>query len=182
MAELPVGFLTADDEKILTEYATGKENVVELGCYKGRSAAIMSRVAKHVTSIDIFENTSLIDSEEQREHYERDFDETRYMAYVQKTLDGFPNVTLVSGLTYLTAKDHENVDLLFIDADHSYKGVSRDFYAWFPSIKVGGNIIFHDYSGTYPEVVQFVNELKKDTKLQFIRNAGNCAVFEKVSE
>lgn len=36
------------------------------------------------------------------------------------------------------------IDLLFIDGDHSYEGVSRDIAAWLPYVKPGGVAIFHD--------------------------------------
>lgn len=34
---------------------------------------------------------------------------------------------------------------LFIDGDHSYEGCKEDFNNWFPKVKSGGSIIFHDY-------------------------------------
>ena len=35
------------------------------------------------------------------------------------------------------------IDLLFIDGDHSYKGVKRDL-PWLTLVKPGGTVIFHD--------------------------------------
>ena len=37
------------------------------------------------------------------------------------------------------------IDLLFIDGDHSYKGVSKDFDLYFPLVNKGGFIVFDDY-------------------------------------
>ena len=45
---------------------------------------------------------------------------------------------------YIKAFD-QPIDLLFIDADHSYEGVSRDYKNWAPLVKSGGFIAFHDY-------------------------------------
>jgi len=36
------------------------------------------------------------------------------------------------------------VDFLFIDGDHSYEGVTKDFLMYFPLVKKGGIIAFHD--------------------------------------
>lgn len=45
----------------------------------------------------------------------------------------------------------EKVDLLIIDADHSYEGVSRDMRAWLPHLVPGGLVFFHDYSASGTE-------------------------------
>ena len=36
-------------------------------------------------------------------------------------------------------------DFVYIDADHSYKGVMADLEAWYPKIRKGGMIAGHDY-------------------------------------
>ena len=35
-------------------------------------------------------------------------------------------------------------DMLFIDADHTYQGVSIDYHAYRPLVRAGGIIVFHD--------------------------------------
>lgn len=37
------------------------------------------------------------------------------------------------------------VDMVFIDADHSYEGCKGDIEAWLPNIKPGGILAVHDY-------------------------------------
>ncbi len=39
----------------------------------------------------------------------------------------------------------QTIDTLFIDGDHTYDGVMRDILCWWPKVKKGGTIIFHDY-------------------------------------
>jgi predicted O-methyltransferase YrrM len=39
-----------------------------------------------------------------------------------------------------------NIDLLFVDGDHSLAGVRRDFESFAPSINPDGLIVFHDSS------------------------------------
>jgi predicted O-methyltransferase YrrM len=46
-------------------------------------------------------------------------------------------------LTERLVGDH-GVDLLFIDGDHSYEGVERDYLAYSPLVRDGGVIAFHD--------------------------------------
>lgn len=39
----------------------------------------------------------------------------------------------------------EEVDMIFIDGDHSFEGCLGDFDNWLPHIKIGGVIAFDDY-------------------------------------
>lgn len=38
----------------------------------------------------------------------------------------------------------DRLDILFIDGDHTYSGVKRDFELWSPLVRPGGYVIFHD--------------------------------------
>ena len=59
----------------------------------------------------------------------------------------------------------EKVDFLFIDGDHTYEGVSRDFHNYKQLVKPGGIIAFHDIvrhqKDTQAEVDQLWSELKQ---------------------
>ncbi len=58
----------------------------------------------------------------------------------------------------------KKIDVLFIDGDHSYAGVKKDFELYEPLVAKGGIIIFHDICkhATAPEceVEKFWNEIK----------------------
>jgi predicted O-methyltransferase YrrM len=67
------------------------------------------------------------------------------------------------------------LDLLFIDGDHSYAGVRRDFEMYAPLVRQGGMIAFHDIARHPPErrceVSRFWAELKNSYKhLEIIAN------------
>ena len=59
----------------------------------------------------------------------------------------------------------QSLDILFIDGDHTYEGVKRDFFAYSPLVRPGGVVAFHDIvehardSGC--EVARFWNEIKQ---------------------
>ena len=51
------------------------------------------------------------------------------------------------------------VDFVYIDADHSYKGVWDDLCIWYPKVKIGGIIGGHDYEHpAFPGVKQAIDE------------------------
>lgn len=54
-------------------------------------------------------------------------------------------------------------DLVLIDGDHSYEGVSGDFQRYWPLVKPGGFLLIDDYGApSWPSVTRFVDELKSD--------------------
>lgn len=58
------------------------------------------------------------------------------------------------------------VDFLFIDGDHSYEGVRRDFLDYGPLVRPGGLVAFHDIrshsAGLGGEVPRFWAEIRED--------------------
>ena len=52
-----------------------------------------------------------------------------------------------------------SLDFVFIDAAHDYFNVKNDILAWYPKIKKGGFIGGHDYAGNFPGVNQAVEEI-----------------------
>ena len=60
--------------------------------------------------------------------------------------------------------DGQQLDFLFLDADHTYGGVKQDFEMYSPLVRSGGIVTFHDIhtykQGTGCEVAQFWNEIK----------------------
>lgn len=69
--------------------------------------------------------------------------------------------------------DGRKIDLLFIDGDHSYRGVKKDFQLYSPLVKQNGLIVFHDIL-CHPKVPEckvdkFWNEIKHRYKnMEFI--------------
>jgi len=53
-------------------------------------------------------------------------------------------------------------DLVFIDADHSYNGVTADIKAWMPKIRKGGIISGHDYTDGLERKGCFVKQAVDD--------------------
>lgn len=57
----------------------------------------------------------------------------------------------------------DSVDVVFVDADHSYEGCLRDLRAWYPKVKTKGRFLGHDAvpnGGVIEAVRQFASEHK----------------------
>jgi len=55
------------------------------------------------------------------------------------------------------------IDLLFIDGDHRYEGVRKDFEMYSPLVRKGGIIAFHDVCPGPPDAVGGVPSFWKET-------------------
>lgn len=74
----------------------------------------------------------------------------------------------------------KKIDALFIDGDHTYKGVKQDFEMYSTLVGPGGIIAFHDIANPADEnfgVQQFWNEIKNDYNHREIINAENQVGF-----
>lgn len=61
------------------------------------------------------------------------------------------------------------LDYLFIDGDHSYEGVKKDFELYSPLVRAGGVIVFHDivpHKGSDCKVDEFWQEIKQKFKFK----------------
>src|SRR5256884_4232168 len=56
------------------------------------------------------------------------------------------------------------IDLLFIDGDHEYEAVRRDFEDWSPHLREGGIIIFHDTNGSWLGPTQLAREQRSEER------------------
>ena len=50
-----------------------------------------------------------------------------------------------------------SLDWVYIDGDHTYNGVSKDFMNYSPFVKSNGLIVFDDYTVNYPGIVEFID-------------------------
>lgn len=76
----------------------------------------------------------------------------------------------ISGTNYIQSDSHlvewdKPIDVLFIDANHSYEDCKQDIEKYSPFVKKGGVILFHDCDETSPGVVQAVNEFSNKVEL-----------------
>lgn len=71
------------------------------------------------------------------------------------------NVTIIRKESLEATNDFasNSLDLVFIDAIHTYISCKRDIEEWLPKIKKGGLLCGHDYNIQFFGVIQAVNEI-----------------------
>jgi predicted O-methyltransferase YrrM len=126
--------------------------IVELGSWQGKSSLIL---AKGIASkrhpvlycIDPFDAT---DDGARSEDYSRRQSQMS-SPLLNQFIDNMKKnrvyevAKVLRGMSYEFSKGFtEKIDLLFIDANHEYDAVMRDFEEWSPHLKPGGIIAFHD--------------------------------------
>lgn len=151
--------------------------IVELGSSTGKSTACLAvgsaeGAAVPVYAIDLWQQGArdadgfrrIREGEEPGQSRGGEFSEqtwTNFQARMVKW-DTSRLVVPITGATQDEAEGFTNpIGLLFIDAEHSYKAVKRDFAMWTPKVVEGGTVCLHDYHrghSTKQGVKQIVSE------------------------
>ncbi len=151
------------------KYFTKDMTVVEIGSFAGVSTWALAHYAGEVIAVEPHGDfaagigpTSDIGPNDY--HIDTVIDSFAYM------LEQNNNVKHLKMFSEDAAKlyDDDSVDGIYIDADHSGKGVTRDIKAWFPKVRPGGVIAGHDwgYGGIKVAIIKFVTyELEWDAPL-----------------
>lgn len=72
------------------------------------------------------------------------------------------------------------VGVLWIDGDHSYEGVRRDFELWFPKLAAGGWVAFHDTVTEFPGTTRLVREVLRRDDVERIGLIASTVYARKV--
>jgi predicted O-methyltransferase YrrM len=132
--ESPESQVSDDEMACLLSYANNAEVIVEIGCYEGKTTAMLAgQTTGKVYSIDPFFKGRV---------------GVCYGELIAKTQcrrQGLDNIEFIKAFSYEAAPGFgEPIDLLFIDADHRYEAVKRDWEDWFPKVRNGGVVALHD--------------------------------------
>lgn len=136
-----------------------KSVVLEIGSYGGLSSAYllsgMQKKNSFLYSIDPFGSDIDIQKKIVGKYKNMDYREVEYASLkkkptklkVSRTLKGlgFSNFKLVEGYSFdVVKKWNKIINLLFIDGNHEYKIVKKDFLDWTKFLKKGGIVVLHD--------------------------------------
>jgi len=185
-------WMTTEEIQLLQKYAQlAKTQIVEIGCaFGGSTIALISAapVDCQVLSIDPFVPDSM-------GHWAASAAACKFaVTTATQTLHNREpkNWLLISDFSFNVVQDwNDLIDLLFIDGDHHYEAVKKDFEQWSPYVKTGGIILIHDsrrpdnippheFVTGWPGPTKLVKELEFHTEFEIIDYVDSLTVFKKL--
>lgn len=146
---LPTGWFTKEDVEryqLLCEEVPEGGTIVEIGVWQGRSLCSIAGVIKgrslKVVAVDTFDGTPGVKVVHNAEGKLQEVFENNI-----ETFGIRDHVTVMRGASAEIGNAFEgDVDLVFIDGEHSKEAVEKDVRAWWPKVAMGGKLAGHDYS------------------------------------
>jgi beta-1,4-mannosyl-glycoprotein beta-1,4-N-acetylglucosaminyltransferase len=150
----PTGFFSDENAiayRELLNLLPENSKICEVGVWKGRSLSMVSDVIRNkklqVTAVDHFKGTP-------NEYDDHLVKAARDADIKMQFLDNMANAQIIEQLRMIPRSSEEaaaivpdnSLDLVFLDADHSYDGFTKDLQLWFPKVKSGGIIAGHDFA------------------------------------
>ena len=156
--------------------APAKAVIVEIGSFKGRSTVSFGfgcvGTSKRIYAIDLFEGDG---GEYGNEDFQKSFQGNVDRCGLSQYIRSIRSHSLEVARTW-----NMPIDILFIDGSHEYHDVKADFEAFFPFVKAGGIIAFHDIKGKWEGVIRFWEEVKASGRLTALGAVSSLGFGRKV--
>lgn len=170
------GWFSSYDAEFVSNVCEAIKNgiVVELGCYAGRSTAVMAPICKkNGNSYYAIDNFCGADPKDPATKNQRKRNMQRVFENNMRSMDLLYYIIVHKKDSAVSSRMffNEEVNFCFIDADHTPESVKKDIEAWWPKIKVGGTLGGHDYQ--WPGVRKVVNAFVKTNQLELILGRDN---------
>jgi len=137
-------------------------NILEIGTYTGGSLYVWARhfqSCRKIISIDLPIGLRARSWAQSNIKFFKLFDRTKQFHFLREDSHNSKTVAKVTKIL-----GPESVDFLFIDGDHSYKGVKQDFDNYIQFVRPGGIVAFHDIVNSKLDVRKFWMEVKSKFK------------------
>lgn len=172
----------------MLDLAKKNGRICELGVLKGDFAEIILAICdpKEFVLVDIWPDK--LSSGDVNGNNLEEFDGNYLYKYVSNRFNYSPKVKILRQLTTKALKKFPDnyFDMIYIDADHTYKAVVKDLKWAYKKIKKGGYIMGHDYeinSTKTTEVYEFgvkkaVDEFcKRNNQVIFAKANDGCVSY-----
>lgn len=160
-ADLIHGWMSLEELRFLASHASRSKVIVEAGSYKGRSTRAMADNTDGIIhAIDpwngMYEGINHDRDDAQKSYGPNDDIRTEFY---NNLYEHIYNGKVVPHRTYFHEIVIPNVDMIFIDANHSYETTKRDILHAIQLMPEGGFLCGHDYRGEWPGVIQAVDDV-----------------------
>lgn len=166
--------------KTIIDSANNGDHFVEVGCWKGKSAAFMaveiinSKKKIKFDCVDTW-NGSFDEVQHLEDQAVRENKLYEHFLENMTPVIGFYNPIRLSSVEASKLYPDNSLDFVFIDAGHDYDSVRADINAWYPKIKEGKILAGHDIG--HPPVYQAVEERFKN-----FEKTKHCWIVKKNAE
>lgn len=154
-----------------------KIHFVEIGTHKGGSASLISKyllMNVRLSTIDTFEKApeGSFPPEKEPPKYEEAKETIEKQGDISK-------VEIVKGCSWKVADSWDkNIDMLFIDGDHRYQAVRKDFNSWEPHLVKDGYTLIHDMN--LRGVRKAYEEILRSSRFLLKEGVGTLVVIKKL--
>lgn len=143
------------------------DHFVEVGAWKGRSAAYMAvNIANSGKKIKF----DVVDTwKGSKEHANDDIvkEDALYNEFLtnMKPVEEYYTPIRTTSLEAAALYEDDSLSFVLLDASHEYDDVKADIAAWLPKVKSGGILAGDDYHHTWQGVVDAVTEMIPDPEI-----------------
>lgn len=170
-------FTFPDLYRNITKLIKDKAHLVEVGCWKGRSAAYLAVELINSNKSFIFDCVDTWEGSTEHVNQSAIINSTLYDEFISnmKPVEGYYNPIKKPSTLAATMYADESLDFVFIDAAHDYDNVKADIEAWLGKVKNGGILAGHDYAWCL-DVSNAVNDVLGSNN---ILEQEGCWIFHK---
>jgi len=143
---------SAADARALLDAAAGARRVVEIGVYEGASAVALCEALGPGAELHLIDPFGSHPDALPHGWGASEWATRRAVARALRTRGAHaPRVRWHVALSGdVAARWSGEVDLVFVDGDHSQAGCELDWASWSPFVAVGGRVVFHDARAAQP--------------------------------
>ncbi len=173
------GWLSKEEAELLFALARGVETgcIVEVGSYRGRSTVALALGSQRGHGAPVF---ALDPHEPFTGALGGDFGPEDRAAFYRNMLRSgcYHDVRLINLDSEIVTRGwSKTVSLLWIDGDHSYQGVSRDFNCWRPHLAPDAQVVFDDSLDPRIGPARLIEELLESGAFERVRTVGKVTLL-----
>ena len=157
--------------------------IVEIGCYRGRSAIVLARAAGGEVEVVAIDPHAGNDRGPQEIHGSQDEGEADNQAFIAN-LERAGVATAVQHVRRpsqdaLDAVDGD-LDLLYVDGAHRYKPASADIERWGRRVRPGGSMLVHDSFSSIGVTLALMRLMLLSKQFRYVGRARSMAEYRRV--